>query len=366
MLRKKEGKNTTILFFFFNAIHGGAFGTSVKHQKYQKRPRKLSTKQLFGIVAATLVVLSLLAVYSFHAPATDIGFKAAIIDQLSSLQEYTNATFVQTATNILTAAGYQVTYYKGSDVNVDFFQTLPTDGYKILIFRVHSALRLENSTTGTLGAPLDFFTSEPYSTATHVEEQESLADLLDIVMYNQTSTTRYFGIAPNFVNLAMEGSFQNATIILEGCNGLDGQGRSETMLQALVERGAKVVMGWNASVSVDHKDVATLALLNNLLVKNGTVKEAINATNNEVGPDPAYNNQLAYYPGAGAGYGFKDVGGYRISRGSSTSATAEVTDSYALPLANASVITTSLFLWCAGPWVFRKFRKKTSSVSQSV
>jgi hypothetical protein len=337
---------------------------SAKHRKYKKRSRKLSTKQICEIAAAVLVVLSLLAVYSFGGQPNNNGFKAAIIDQLSSLQEFTNATFVQTATNMLTAAGYQVTYYKGSDVNVGFFQTLPTDGYKILIFRVHSALRLSSNGT-SLGPPLDFFTSELYSKTTHVEEQE--LHELDIVMYNQTSKTQYFGISPSFVTDAMEGSFQNATIILEGCNGLDGQGRSETMLQALVNKGAQVIMGWNASVSVDHTDIATEDLLNYLLVENETVKEAISATNNEIGPDPApgYDNQLLYYPSISTGHGLKDVGNYRISHGSSGAAVARVTNSYALLPATASVLAAPLMLSVKVPCAFRKFRKKTSSVSHN-
>ena len=369
MSRKKEGKNTTVIFFFFSAKQGGTLRTSGQRSKYKKRSRKLSAKQLMAIVAATLVVLSLLAVYSFHGQPNDNGSKAAIIDQLSSEQEFTNSTFVQTAISMLTAAGYQVTYYKGSDVNVDFFQTLPTDGYKILIFRVHSALRLSSESTN-LVSPLDFFTSELYSTATHVEEQK--LNELDIVMYNQTSTaTKFFGINPSFVLDAMEGSFQNATILLEGCNGVDGQGRSETMLEALVYKGAKVIIGWNASVSESHTDIATEDLLNHLLVENETVKEAVIDTNNEIGPDPAsyssqlFNNQLLYYPRAGIGYGLNDVGGYRIPQGSSGSAALGVTKSYALPWANPSVLATPLLLCVQGPCAFWKFRKKTSSVSHN-
>jgi len=266
-------------------------------------------------------------------------------------------------TNTLTAAGYQVTYYKGSDITVDFFQTLPTDGYKILIFRVHSALRLEEGTTSTLTQPLDFFTSELYSNVAYGPLQ--IANELDIVMYNTTSSTQYFGINPLFVTDAMEGSFHNATIILEGCNGLDGQGRSETMLEALVEKGAKVIMGWNASVSVDHTDVATEDLLNHLLAENETVKEAVNATNNEIRPDPVYDNHLRYYPWAGISYGFNDVGGYKIPHGSSESASAGMTKNYALPSANTGVLTMPLLLSIKERQVFRKFKKKTSSASHN-
>jgi hypothetical protein len=275
--------------------------------------------------------------------------------------EFTNATFVKTVTNMLTAAGYQVTYYKGSDVNVDFYQELPTDGYKILIFRVHSALRLDNK-TDTLTQPLDFFTSELYSNVAYGTWQYE--HLLDIVMYNQTNSPRYFGINPSFVPNAMEGNFQNATIILEGCNGLDGQGRSETMLQALVNRGAKVIIGWNASVSVNHTDTATLDLLNHLLVGNETVGEAVNATNNEIGSDPAYPtlpNKLLYYPSTGLGCGTNDVGNCTIPQGYSKSPATETSANYTLSLENNSVLAVPLLLSVKEPCAFRKLRKKTSA-----
>jgi hypothetical protein len=335
-----------------------------KHKKY-KKPPKLPRKRLYAIIAASLVVVSILAVYSFGGQPSSGSSepKAAIIDQLSSTEEFTNATFVNTATDILTAAGYQVTYYKGSDINVDFYQTLPTHGYRILIFRVHSALRLANSTTGVLTAPLDFFTSEGYSVETHVEMQE--LNQLDIVMYNQTSAIRYFGINPNFVFDGMEGNFQGATIILEGCNGLDGLGRSETMLQALVYRGAKAIIGWNASVSMDHADTATLDFLNQLLVDNQTVGEAINATANEIGPDLAYNNHLLYYPSRALGCGNNTVGDYKIQSVLNSTPTGAGYEG-SLSLTDEGVLVVPLFLSANELHVFRKSRRKTSLISHNV
>jgi hypothetical protein len=228
---------------------------------------------------------------------------------------------------------------------------------------VHSALRLENSTTNVLTAPLDFFTSELYSRASHVQMQEF--NQLDIVMYNQTSAIRYFGINPNFVMDAMEGNFQGATIILEGCNGLDGLGRSETMLQALVYRGAKAIIGWNASVSMDHTDTATLDLLNRLLVDNQTVGEAINATTNEIGPDPAYGNHLLYYPSRALGCGNNTVGDYKI-QSVLNSAPTEASYEGSVSLANEGALAVPLLLSANELYVFRKSRKKTSLVSHNV
>jgi hypothetical protein len=338
---------------------------SVQPRRYKKRSRKLSRKQLYGIAAVTVVVVSLLAVYSFYDQHNN-EFSAAIIDQLSSINEYTNATFVQATNNTLTTAGYGVTYYKGSDVTVDFYQQLPTDGFRMLIFRVHSALRLNSSGTG-VGPPLDLFTSEPYSNTTHATYQ--INNWLDIAIYNGTDNkNEYFGINPGFVTNAMEGSFQNATIILMGCNGLDGQ-NSESMLQALVDRGAKVIIGWNASVSMSHTDTATDDLLYHLLVENETVKEAVNATNYEIGPDPdtTYRNELLYYPSKSAPfYCAVDVGNYTIPHGPSRSASTETSSNYALASTGEDVPLVPLLLFVKECHAFRKFRKKTSSASRSV
>jgi hypothetical protein len=342
---------------------------SVTYRRYKKRSRKLSAKQLCGIAGGVVVVVSLLAVYSFNQPnSAHVGFSAAVIDQLSSMQGFTNGTFVRAANDTLITAGYQVTYYKGSDVTVGFYRALPTMGYKILVFRVHSALRLNSSGTG-VGPPLDFFTSELYSNTTYAAYQ--IDNWLDIAVYNGTGNkNEYFGILDGFVTGAMVGSFQNATIILMGCNGLDthGQGYSEAMLRALVDRGAKVIIGWNASVSVSHTDVATEDLLGHLLVENETVKDAITATNNEVGPDPsAYKNKLLYYPSKSAPFNCTiDVGNYTIPHGSPKSATTQTTNDYIPSSANAPVLAAPFLLSIGGHRTFRTIRKKSSFTNRAL
>jgi len=339
---------------------------SSKHGKYAKRSRKLSRKQLYGIAVAALIAVSLMAVYSFYNQPNS-EFKATIIDQLSSMEGFINATFVKAANNTLNTAGYPVIYHKGSDVTVDFYRSLPKNGYKILIFRVHSALRLDNN---KLIAPLDFFTSERYSNTTHVADQ--IANRLDIVMYN-SSGNKYFGIRPSFVTDAMWGDFQNATVILMGCNGLDGQLRSQSMLQALVGMGAKVVIGWNATVSEPHTDNATERLLYHLLVENKTVSVAVNETNNEIGPETLTENgakvvnELLYYPSkASPFYTTADVGNYTIPHGPSKSAATKIGGDYILPFSNEGVLALSLLLSVTELDAFGKFRRKTSSVFQSV
>jgi len=119
-------------------------------------------------------------------------------------------------------------------------------------------------------------------------------------------------------------------------------------------------------VSVNHTDTAVENLLDHLLLENQTVKEAVNATNNEVGQDLAYNNQLLYYPSTGLGCGPNDVGNYTIPHASSNSAAKETNSNHALSSSYEGVIATPLLLSIKEPCVFRKFRKKTFSVSRSV
>ncbi|MEM2102040.1 MAG: hypothetical protein QXM22_00835 [Candidatus Bathyarchaeia archaeon] len=317
---------------------------SVKLRKYVKHSRvsKLSRKQFYGLIVVGVIVVSSLAVYAFFSQP-DYGFKAAIVDQLSSREDFKNITFVKTANATLTAAGYAVTYYNGSDVTVNFYRGLPSRGYKIIWMRVHSALY--NGTE----APLDLFTSEPYSAQYPYEQSNGW---LNIAMY-QEGGEQYFGILHGFVANAMLGDFRGAVIILMGCNGLDRYARSRTMLQALVEsKGAKAVIGWDLAVNVQHTDKATARLLHHLLLENRTIKEAVNVTMNEVGPDPYFQSVLKFYPNTA------EVANYKIPLGIVRSAAAEFIvkpNSFA----GVSVCVLSFLVFNRRRFVFGGFRKKS-------
>jgi hypothetical protein len=221
--------------------------------------------------------------------------KAAIIDHLSLTAP--NETFTQTVASILTKANYAVDYYSGEKVTVDFYRNLPTGGYKLLILRVHSAPVIEGDTEGEA---VNLFTSEPYSTSSHVSEQ--LNKEVVIAEY-QEGSAQYFGIAPSFIRNRMKGTFNNATVIMMGCDGL----KHANTAQAFAEKGAKVYIGWNGLVSASHTDTATTRLLNHLVTENLTIKESIDQTFKEIGLDPSYFSQLAYYPLAAGEQGIGDV-----------------------------------------------------------
>lgn len=288
-----------------------------------KRPRKvqrshafkLSRKQLYAVAIITVIAVSSLAIYAFFTQGSSSQFKAAIVDQLSSREDFKNATFVKTANATLTVAGYMVTYYKGSEVTVDFYRNLPKQGYKVVILRVHSALY-----NGT-DAPLDLFTSEPFNPNDPDTIYYLSRGYLDAAMYQQGGD-QFFGIKHSFISNAMLGNFDDAVIIMMGCNGLDKYARSKATLDAFLGKGAKVVIGWDDAVGVDHTDIATAALLRRLLIENQTIKNAVNATNMDVGPDPTYHSVLKYYPSTSS------IDSYTVPH--SLSKSTNVTDAFSI------------------------------------
>ena len=332
---------------------------SINHPKYAKHKSKLSRKQLCGIAVVSLIAVSLLAVYSFYNQPNN-EFKAAIVDQLSLTWQ--NATFSGAINNTLKSAGYSLTYHKGSEATVDFYRDLPAYGYKIILLRVHSALRQNDS---ELIAPLDLFTSEPYSNKTHLDEQIPPRDWLDIVMY-AGDKNQYFGITNRFVYNAMRGSFQDTVVIMMGCNGLDGEGRSRDLVEALVYKGAKVVIGWNITVSAYHTDIATEKLLYHLLTENKTIKNAVDATNEEVGGQE--NTELIYYPSKI--YPFLhsgvDVSNYTIPHGPQKSVASEMSSEYVLPFEITGASAFSFGVLVQGFSGCKSLRRWTFSVFHSV
>jgi hypothetical protein len=213
--------------------------------------------------------------------------KAAIVDQLSLT--FPNQTFIETAASTLEQSGYTVDYYSGEQVTVDFCRNLPTHGYGLIILREHSAAAaLEGKEF--VETSVSFFTSEDYSQTKYVQEQ--LTDQLVIASYSMPQPPYYFGITPKFVTTSMKGAFQNTTVVMMGCEGLN----NTSMAEAFIEKGAKVYIGWTSSVSASHTDQATTQLLQHLVAEGQTIKQAVENTMKEVGSDPAYNDSLEYYP----------------------------------------------------------------------
>jgi len=204
--------------------------------------------------------------------------KAAIVDHLSLSQP--NQTFVEAASSTLQAAGFEVKYYKGEEITVGFYQTLPTLYYDLIILRVHSAVRTDKQPYY-----VSFFTSELYSLDKYVNQQKT--DQL-LVGHLEENGPAYFAITPKFVENSMNGSFTNTTIIMMGCDGL----KYNNMADALVRKGAKVYISWSGTVTAAYSDVTTTLLLRALLLEKQPIQSAVT----KLAPEPSSGSQLLYYP----------------------------------------------------------------------
>jgi hypothetical protein len=259
----------------------------VNHKKGKKKGvvrKRLNKKTLMFITLIALLVFFIVYVSINTRIRNAGGYKAAIVDHLSASQP--NQTFWQTSKSILNMAGFEVYYYASMAVNVEFYRNLQSHGFKLIIFRVHSAI-IEGSDFVCL------FTSEPYD-----DNKARTTYLLDVLndrlvkamMYE--GAPEYFGITPLFVKDAMKGTFDGAVIIMMGCDGLT----HTTMADAFVKKGAKVYISWNGPVSASHTDQVTTQLLQHLITEKNTVKDAVRKTNNEAGADPIYKSVLLFYP----------------------------------------------------------------------
>jgi hypothetical protein len=247
-----------------------------------------------AVVAVAIAFVSVLVVLSRsegqpeECPTVVSGApRAVIVDQLALTQA--NPAFEQTATDLLEQAGYTVDYYPGEEVTVEFYRKLLTQPYELIILRVHSALGRED------GQPADWvtlFTADAYRETWYTEEQKTRR--LSKVSYYEDGPA-YFGIMPDFVRSSMKCDLRGATVVLMGCDGL----AAETIAEALVEKGAKAVVSWSGLVSASHTDSATERLLRYSVTEGLPLRDAVEMTEAELGPDPTYGSVLRLYPPEG-------------------------------------------------------------------
>ncbi len=259
-----------------------------QRQAHSVRHRRPLLKALVGVLAAAAVCG--FAVYLLLGPAGNqsAGPKTAVIvDQLSLTQP--NPAFAETATSILEEAGYVVDYYPGEEVTVEFYRDLPTHGYDLLLLRAHSGLARDY---GEPTGYVSLFSGQPFSETEYVEEKA--AGLVGRASYYDGSP-QVFGIVPAFIQSAMKGRFDGATVLMLGCDGLI----TDTTAEAFVRKGAKTVVGWNGRVSAQHTDTAGEHLLRHLLADGLSTEVAVARTMAEVGPDPEYESRLLFYPSKG-------------------------------------------------------------------
>jgi hypothetical protein len=258
--------------------------------------KKTNLNVLYGLIFIIIIFLTLLT-YSFlgSLPSIDqnadenpqqiinrdFSFRAAIIDHLSVSDP--SPWFIETATNILKAANFTVDYYPREKVTINLYRNLAASNYGLIIFRVHSGRE-----------PVTFFFSGEYYNGTAFVPQQ-LNDQIGKAWLPEDEQL-YFSIKPLFVKYAMTGSFYKTVIIALGCGSLS----TMDMAEAFIEKGAAVYIGWDRSLDAFHGDLATLGLLNHLLLERSTVNEAVQTAMEEVGPVPSSElgttSTLSFYP----------------------------------------------------------------------
>jgi hypothetical protein len=247
-------------------------------------------RYIFIALAVVLLALPGLAFsISCSAPTNDGASdnstaRAAIIDQLYGLQP--NPVFINETVRVLELYGFEVDIYQGDEVTVDLYRSLPSYGYRLIIFRAHSGIM---GSEGHMIEQTSLFTSEPYSETKHISEQWS--DRLSIAQIDEHHPL-VFAINDKFISQSMEGEFDNTVIIMMGCSCL----YIDDMARAFVEKGASTYIAWDATVSLDFTDDVTAALVEKLSIHGLTVGAAVTEIMEEKGPDPQFYAVLKYYP----------------------------------------------------------------------
>jgi len=255
------------------------------------------------LVYATIIVIAVLisaALLFYSYPYQHSLPKAAIIDQLSSsklsaISRYQNQTFIAEAQELLHARFLQVDYYS-DNATVDSYKSLPSLGYKLIIWRAHSALDLKSQYVA-------ISTSERSGSRNYDQYSSD-----QLTLCNITGDPRlYFAITPKFVEECMEGRFEDTVIILMSCNGLKSEyGKTA---EAFIQKGAKIFVSWDGWIDSSDNDNAITLFLQCLIVQNSTIREAVAQTPKY--DSPLYgSSKLDYYPrGEGADFRIPDYRG---------------------------------------------------------
>lgn len=253
-----------------------------RKERIPQEKKLLSNKQLIIIsIGLTSIIIFGFLISSLLLQTQEANFslKAAIIDQLGGY--FSNPQFMDNVTTILETAGFNVTFHGSNELNVDFFKKLAKSNYGVIILRVHSALREDEST-------VDLFTSEKFETSSHVEELNKDLLVKGILNHSQHEE-EYFALTSKFIE-SLEGVLPKSIVIAMGCWSLKPE--CEQMAEAFIKKGATVYIGWTEKVDVRHTDNETVRLLRMLLEHNKTVEQAVN----DIHWDWRYSSEMSFYP----------------------------------------------------------------------
>ena len=237
-----------------------------------------SAIMIFGFIAYRMF---------FQDQVIKFSLKAAIVDQLS--ENSPDITFNTTATNLLMNAEFTVSYFSSENVTVPFYEKLVQGDYGIIIFRSHSAMRVDKPI-------VDLFTSEEYDENKYYEYRSAglLSRAQYLVPFLPETNKSYFAITPNFIERF--GNFPKSIIIAMGCSSLNVSG----MAQAFINKGASAYVGWTNVVLPNDTDYETSKFLEKFLDENRTLASSIAVTSSHNYYDPNKHirviSKMDFYP----------------------------------------------------------------------
>jgi hypothetical protein len=243
------------------------------------------------VVTSLLIIIIVTVAFVYLIPHQSGPPKAAIVDQLSSLQldplsRHPNPAFVNRTMELLYTRFAEVDYYS-DNATVDNYGFLTS--YRFIVWRAHSALDLASNFTAICTSEND--TSGSYDQYLQ-NRQLTLCKI-------EGDPTHYLAITPSFVKEVMSGRFEDTVIVFMSCNGLK-QGYNKTA-ESFADKGVKAFISWDGWVDMSDNDNAISALLEYLIGESDTIAQA-------VGRMPSYSSSLygnctlRYYPPEAADY----------------------------------------------------------------
>lgn len=262
---------------------------------------------LFGLAAFVTILGIFVITYSINLEEAGIQNqgnsvnikRAVIIDQLHN--DKPNEDYHKNVTSYLEAAGYKVDLFTTDEITVNFYKRLPSMNYEFIVLRSH-ALGF-----GTVEESASLFTGEKYTEDKYLNEQfagqvgRGVPYLPEQVeqrggleaLANET----YFVVGSRLVNDLMMGSFPKSVIILGGCETVEGKFLADSLLQ----RGASEIIGWNGLVSSGDNDKVIMELLEQTLVNEMEIKDAVSFVTEKYDNKLRTPAKLEYYSSGAVG-----------------------------------------------------------------
>lgn len=266
----------------------------VRVKERERRRQKKSSALLILVIVIMLAASSLALLLHFSSPtqqnvvstptsaiATPTARRALVADSL--MEDYPNPELIDHIVRVLKKAGYDVDVVTCTDVNLTLYSRL-TD-YSVIILRIHGGKAVYKAPDGTIHKLNGLFTGVPWSDKYYELKVEWLATRA----FPYNSTKAYLAVLPKFFDEKLRGKFSSDSVmIVASCYALF----TREIADALARKGLKVFIGWEGPVTLSHMDLVLKKLVDKVFLENKTWSEAVKEVNEELGPDPVYDDYL--------------------------------------------------------------------------